>query len=650
MGRSAALAGLGLALSLLFSLSYRLVLFQDAAVVYSQASLWSLAGVVMAGFPTDFLVAAFIGGLSFGLALVFHRRLRIAHVFVLLLPAAQVPVQVIGLYYFRAFEKPYEPTMMGEGLSSFWKQALLSLIHDVPLTLHAYGGLLLLLVVLVGLGSHRFELPRRTAAGFTRKHALAALGILSVLLPIVLVGPALARTTSADGPPPGLRTHPVLLLLATAEPGAHTSEDIRTGALSFDGRALTRSVMHPRVSVARGKRRNVVFYFFESTAARYVGLRHNGRPVTPNWDRLRAHAFDASNHYANFPLTVCSLVTVLSSVHDLPTKEWIPYWKPDLPLPALTEVLHEAGYRTAFVQNLDLDSFSHRRYLRNRKIDLLMDGSHVDRSGLKSYFKGIDDRVLLRPVLEFATRRSDRPFFLAFSPDSPHHPYLIPDRRFAITDPSIARNRKEQIYLQYLNSLHFADYVLGEFVAGLDRAGILDDTLLFVFGDHGEAFYQHPNNYLHSIYLYEENVRVPFLIYNRELFRAPYVYRGVSSHVDLAPTLLDLLAIRKPPHYQGVSLLAPHRERAAVLHAHWGDEFIGLRDGKWKYILRPKDGRQELYDLEADPDERRNLAATRSSVAQSLRASTLAAKQHKVAFFRKVKALPARGDRRLAGP
>jgi arylsulfatase A-like enzyme len=46
----------------------------------------------------------------------------------------------------------------------------------------------------------------------------------------------------------------------------------------------------------------------------------------------------------------------------------------------------------------------------------------------------------------------------------------------------------------------------------------LDDTLLCIFADHGEAFYQHAGNYLHALQLYEENVAIPFIIYNRKLF------------------------------------------------------------------------------------------------------------------------------------
>jgi arylsulfatase A-like enzyme len=46
----------------------------------------------------------------------------------------------------------------------------------------------------------------------------------------------------------------------------------------------------------------------------------------------------------------------------------------------------------------------------------------------------------------------------------------------------------------------------------------------------------------------------------------------------------------------------------AVFHTSWKDEFMGVRDGKWKYIRRMKDSREELYDLEADPREKTNVA------------------------------------------
>ena len=65
---------------------------------------------------------------------------------------------------------------------------------------------------------------------------------------------------------------------------------------------------------------------------------------------------------------------------------------------------------------------------------------------------------------------------------------------------------------RYLNSLHYGDAALGEFFEGL-RARQLDDRTSFVVqGDHGEAFGQHPDNFAHSLFIYDENIRVPYLI------------------------------------------------------------------------------------------------------------------------------------------
>ena len=65
---------------------------------------------------------------------------------------------------------------------------------------------------------------------------------------------------------------------------------------------------------------------------------------------------------------------------------------------------------------------------------------------------------------------------------------------------------------QYLNALHFGDAALGKFLDGLRARGLDTNTLFVIYGDHGEAFGQHEGNYGHTLFLYEENIRVPLLI------------------------------------------------------------------------------------------------------------------------------------------
>jgi len=133
---------------------------------------------------------------------------------------------------------------------------------------------------------------------------------------------------------------------------------------------------------------------------------------------------------------------------------------------------------------------------------------------------------------------------------------------------------------------------------------------MVVFGDHGEAFGQHDGNFGHSLFIYDENVRVPLLITtigSTSLPRLPAPSRAsrvrrVASVIDIAPTILDLLGLPADPLHEGASLLAP-RERMALFYTDYTLGWLGLRDGCWKYAYEIDSRRSRLFDVCADPGE-----------------------------------------------
>jgi len=173
-------------------------------------------------------------------------------------------------------------------------------------------------------------------------------------------------------------------------------------------------------------------------------------------------------------------------------------------------------------------------------------------------------------------------------------------------------------------------------MAALEKNNLLKNTVVFVFADHGEAFYQHSGNYLHSLFVYEENVHVPFAILNPQIFSKGIRYDGISRMVDIAPTALDILGIKPPKHYQGISLLSAHREQYALLHAQWADDIIGIIDGQTKYTYRVNDSFEELFNIKEDPYEKNNLANEDRTTANKYRSLVLKGRHASQNFYRAV--------------
>jgi arylsulfatase A-like enzyme len=211
--------------------------------------------------------------------------------------------------------------------------------------------------------------------------------------------------------------------------------------------------------------------------------------------------------------------------------------------------------------------------------------------------------------------RGGRPFFALYMPIAGHHPYRAPG--------DLPRPLPERTPLDaYRNDLHVGDLALGALREGLRARGLDQRTIYFVVGDHGEAFGEHEGNVAHAMFLYEENVRIPFFV------AAPGRLRGVrrapqlASLLDLAPTTLALAGLRDDGHREGRSLL-PATARLQRFTTDQGVSQSGLRDGRWKLVRDLESGRTELYDLARDPAERSDLA-TRDPARVAHYASCLA--------------------------
>jgi len=209
---------------------------------------------------------------------------------------------------------------------------------------------------------------------------------------------------------------------------------------------------------------------------------------------------------------------------------------------------------------------------------------------------------------------SDR-FFLFLHLYEPHTPYRAPDR-FVDLAP-------------YDGEVAFADEIVGMLFARLKTAGWYDRATIVVLSDHGEGLGDHVEEE-HGLFLYDEVVRVPWIM---RLPRAQSAGRRVQhpvQHIDLLPTLAALARLTVPPGLRGRDLsvalfdrgdLAPQGIYAEALYPryHFGwSELLSLTDDRFRYIKAP---REELYDLERDPRERTNIAGERGQAATALRSA-----------------------------
>jgi choline-sulfatase len=216
------------------------------------------------------------------------------------------------------------------------------------------------------------------------------------------------------------------------------------------------------------------------------------------------------------------------------------------------------------------------------------------------------DKLTLKAIELLQSSPPDQLKFMYLHYMDPHEPYLEHD--IAPKWGHSARDRYDQ-------EVWFTDYWVGELLTFCRQQPWWDRTAIIVTADHGEAFGEH-GRYKHGFALYEMVVRVPLL------FHVPGAPPGSvatrRSHIDVGPTILDLMGQPIPADLVGKSLVpeifgAPALPRPILLDLPAdtnNPEARALIDGAFKLIVNGEDYNFELYDLSADPDELHNLAAS----------------------------------------
>lgn len=251
---------------------------------------------------------------------------------------------------------------------------------------------------------------------------------------------------------------------------------------------------------------------------------------------------------------------------------------------------------------------------------------------------------------------AEKPFFLAYGISKPHLPWFVPKEYFdafpleTIQVPTLRENelqwlpykgksnQEHQVFLKhpgkykeavraYLACLKFADDCVGKVLNALDESPWRDNTIVCIIGDHG----WHLGEKWHwgKSTLWEESTKTPLMMYDPELGRnTGAVIDQVVSLQDLYPTLVDLTGTAPlPKHVEGRSFapLIQNPDRSdwvgwALTSGVIDTNDLALRTDRWSLIRYRSPGNYiyELYDMQKDPLQHRNLAKVQKELVQQL--------------------------------
>ena len=374
---------------------------------------------------------------------------------------------------------------------------------------------------------------------------------------------------------------------------------------------------------------DVYLITIDTLRADHVGCYGYKQVETPALDALAADGVRFTEAFTHSPITNTSHITILTgllpSVHGV-TDFGIPLSPQHV---TAAELLKKRGYQTAaFIGAVILDSNTLAPGL-DRGFDFYDNFPKTDSKNSDGTKKERWGRVERRgmEVVEHAEAWFEKhragPHFVWVHLYDPHDPYEPP--------PPFSEKYKDHLYD---GEIAYADSALARWIAFLKKAGAYDNAIIVVTGDHGEGLGEHGEE-THGLFLYDSTLHVP-LILKTPLKTAAGAHRGtvIDAQVrttDILPTILSATGVSAPAELNGESLLPlldkkddkkddakDSSDRALFGETdyplRWGwAPLRALRADGTKWIEAP---RPELYDLQTDPKELKNLYAPDNSKVQ----------------------------------
>lgn len=487
-------------------------------------------------------------------------------------------VEVMGLAHFALFLTPIGPEQVR--LLS-WSTHIISTNQVLPLPPVRNGLLLIVIGYFLAPAAVWVRGLQRTGSFRFTPIAIAAAAAFSLA---VIPKPPVAAAF--------LTPHPVLWLAFGSRPQRIWEDSPGIAATTSD--ALRG---HPRFAV-KERPKNVLLFVLESTRADRVALYNPSASAGRALLGLQDEMVVFERLYAPVPTSAHAIFSILYGVYPYLGPFWTSEGK-TVAVDSLAQLLGRAGFSREFYITGDLD-YDNIRSFAARGFERVLDIN--DWPGQEAYAEvpwGRDDRLLVDEIERFLSSRDrKRPFFVFAMTSNPHYPYVVDHLPGGpVAEPQAAYERAVAYDLD----------LVAELYGWMKRQGVADDTLLVVLGDHGEAFGEHPGNFGHAAFLFEENVHVPCFILHPRRLGLPRRIAQLGSQVDLRATVLDILGLSDVEPSDGMSLLREDAARTVINFTENGVSHFGMRDSRFTYIYTPHVAAEQLFDRATDPGEAADL-------------------------------------------
>ncbi|MBL8683087.1 MAG: sulfatase-like hydrolase/transferase [Myxococcales bacterium] len=355
---------------------------------------------------------------------------------------------------------------------------------------------------------------------------------------------------------------------------------------------------------------NVLLLTIDAMRADHLGVHGYRRPTTPALDRLAREAVLFERGFANAPSTRLSMPAIATG-RWAPTIEWDHsiFWpRFTAKQRTIAEVLHDHGIRTGAIYSIPYFRRTDARGFE-RGVDEYDDSLihlHTEIGG-PSESAGSSSAEVTDRALRFVRENSGRQWFLWAHYFDPHHQYVSHDDGETTFFGTAPIDR-------YDSEVQYTDRHIGRLLDALRASEQWSRTVVIVTGDHGEGFGEH-NVSTHGFHLYSAQTRVPMIV--RVPGIAPRRSMVPVSHVDLAPTIANLVRVPEVSSFLGRSMVdALLGSRSANDGEVFQEVTFDNTTHRWGLVTtshhalwnQSPEATRECFDLTRDPDETLDLS------------------------------------------
>lgn len=371
----------------------------------------------------------------------------------------------------------------------------------------------------------------------------------------------------------------------------------------------------------------------------------------PTFKALASSGKLFTKFYAQASDTEYSLDTILYGTYPLrsSSRRYVPQHATNKR--SIPGMLKELGYRTAYFTSFDWNRMrlDAERGDFDYYSDPTADGgtdtierrvretSHITGKVNPHAIITLLDRENGSRLVDWIEKDKAQPFFGLFYMYGSHYPYYAPslDNSTLATDNTSYYFPKESAAYfrdRYITAVKDIDSVLGSILKQLADTGMDKNLMLFISGDHGEEFYEH-SGCLHVGQLHEQVLHVPLFVKGLpQTCQADEA--ALLGHVDLAPTIYDLLALPAYPGHQGQSICVksdPDRMLFATSQALTEEDAVYFRN--YKFVRNYRGLAPRLFDLEKDSAEKFNLFDPNNELSQKLSSRLRLFRDQQISYY-----------------